>query len=76
MVSIPLLLRFLYEQYELGALSTLALQRIVLDASHIDEKKRSLLAFNQMNQDLMELLHLPKLKERYGKEEGIDLIFF
>ena len=63
------------EKY-LGALSAKALRRIVFDASHIDQKNRGLFNMNAVTTDVMKLLGLQVLKEKYGKEDGIELIFF
>lgn len=60
-----------------GALSAVALQRIVVDVSHIDQKKRGILDLKDLQPALMDLLNRPDLKERYGVEKGgIELLFY
>lgn len=62
-----------------GALSTKDLERIVIDASHIDQKKRGILDMKDTALQLIQLLTLPDLKEKYSAEaddKGIELLFF
>lgn len=60
------------------ALSASKLERIVIDASHIDQKKRGILDMKEIQMPLVKLLSKPEFKERYGVagEERIDLLFF
>lgn len=60
-----------------GALASKTLERIVVDASHIDQKKRGILDMKETVVPLAKLLARPDLKERYGSGEGeIELLFF
>ena len=61
----------------LGALSLLALNRIVVDCSHIDQKKRGILDMRETEGPLVRLLNRPELKNRYGiGEDDVQLIFY
>jgi protein CMS1 len=59
-----------------GALSTASLRRVVLDASYIDEKRRWLFSIKEVGAEVMKLLRLPALAERYGQDHGIELIMY
>ncbi|KAI7087064.1 hypothetical protein KC356_g4510 [Hortaea werneckii] len=60
-----------------GALKLDNLERIVLDASHIDAKKRGVLDMQDTQPQVVKLLSRQELKERYGVEEGkVELLFF
>lgn len=60
-----------------GALKTDCVERIVIDASHIDVKKRGILDMKETHVPLVELLTRTELKERFGTGEGkIELLFF
>ncbi|EME86582.1 uncharacterized protein MYCFIDRAFT_29694 [Pseudocercospora fijiensis CIRAD86] len=60
-----------------GALSTKHLERIVVDASHIDQKKRGVLDMKELQVPLVKLLTREDLKERYGSGEGkLELMFY
>ncbi|KAK0251233.1 hypothetical protein B0A54_04483 [Friedmanniomyces endolithicus] len=60
-----------------GALSTTHLERIVIDTSHIDQKKRGILDMKESQLPLVSLLSRESLKERYVLGEGkIELLFF
>lgn len=60
-----------------GALSSKHLQRIVVDASHIDLKKRGILDMRETQQPLVRLLSRPDLKGRYRDAQSrVDLLFF
>ncbi|KAI9776028.1 MAG: hypothetical protein M1839_000630 [Geoglossum umbratile] len=60
-----------------GALSLEKLQRLVVDCSHIDQKKRGILDIRELQVPLMELLNRRGLKERYAApENGVDLLFY
>lgn len=55
----------------------------MIDASHIDQKKRGLLDMKETQVPLVQLLTRPELKERFGTaEEGrieqgkVELLFF
>lgn len=60
-----------------GALKTNKLERIVVDASHIDQKKRGIL---DMRETLLPLAHFLARKEftdRYGdSEKPLALLFY
>jgi len=61
----------------LGALSTIHLERIVIDTSHIDQKKRGILDMKESQLPLVKLLSREGFKERYVLSEGkIELLFF
>jgi protein CMS1 len=54
------------------------LKRIVVDASHIDQKKRGIVDMRETMLPLAKLLCREALKERYGDDtvKHIDLIFY
>jgi protein CMS1 len=53
------------------------LERIVIDASHIDQKKRGVLEMRETQMPLTQWLNRKELKDRYGQESnGIDLLFY
>jgi protein CMS1 len=60
------------------ALSLANLKRIVVDASHIDQKKRGIVDMRETMMPLAKLLCMQVLKERYEDETArhIDLIFY
>lgn len=64
----------------IDALSTNALSHIVIDASHVDAKKRGILDMRETLAPLIKLLTLPSLKKRYDKSAqhtpSIKLLFF
>lgn len=61
----------------IGALSATHLERIVVDASHIDQKKRGVLDMKELQVPLVQLLARKDLKERYGSGEGkVELLFY
>ena len=63
--------------FQLGVLSAEKLERIVVDCSHIDQKKRGILDMKETQRPLIDLLNKPELKSRYDLElGGINLIFF
>lgn len=53
----------------LGALSLDQLQRLVVDASHIDQKKRGVLDMKDTMVPLARFLTRKDLKSRYGDEK-------
>ncbi len=60
-----------------GALSLEKLERIVVDASHIDQKKRGILDMKETQIPLMQFLNRKGLKDRYGTtSQGVDLLFY
>lgn len=60
-----------------GALSSDKLDRIVVDLSHIDLKKRGIADMRETQEPLMRLLTRKELKDRYGLENGgLELLFF
>lgn len=66
-----------YMLTDTGALSTAHLERIVIDASHIDQKKRGILDMKETQAPLVKLLSRQDFKERYASGEGtIELLFF
>ncbi|GAB7359669.1 hypothetical protein MBLNU230_g6848t1 [Neophaeotheca triangularis] len=68
----------LLDLLDAGALSASKLERIVVDASHIDQKKRGILDMKEIQVPLLTLLSKPEFKERYGAadDKRIDLLFF
>ena len=60
-----------------GALSSEKLERIIVDCSHIDQKKRGIFDIKESQQPLMALLNRESMKSRYGEEkDGIDLLLY
>ena len=60
-----------------NALSLTNIRRIVVDASHIDMKKRGILDMKEIQVPLVSLLVRKEIKERYGKgADGIELLFY
>nr|POE90128.1 protein cms1 [Quercus suber] len=62
-----------------GALRVEHLEMIVVDASHIDQKKRGILDMKETQVPLLQLLRRTGLKERYESEDRtqkIELLFF
>jgi len=66
-----------HDLIEGGALSTKYLRRIVVDASHIDQKKRGILDIKELQIPLVKLLSRKDFGERFGAErERLELIFY
>lgn len=60
-----------------GALSIEYLKRIVVDASHIDQKKRGIMDMKDTMMPLARWLTRSEFKGRYAAEEKpLDLLFF
>ncbi|KXH34179.1 hypothetical protein CNYM01_13489 [Colletotrichum nymphaeae SA-01] len=60
-----------------GALKLDKLQRLVVDASHIDQKKRGVMDMKDTMLPLARWLSRTEFKERYGDEQKpLDLIFY
>jgi protein CMS1 len=57
-----------------GALSASRLERIVVDASHIDQKKRGIMDMKETQVPLMQLLSRGDIKEASGGK--VELLFF
>lgn len=55
-----------------------SLKRIVLDASYMDEKKRTLLTIDEVFVPLLHLLNMPAIKIRFGTDtaDNIELMVF
>ncbi|KAG6038536.1 csm1-like protein [Claviceps citrina] len=67
----------LIELIECGALSLDHLQRLVVDASHVDQKKRGIMDMKDTMMPLAQFLTRPEFKERYGDEtKPLALLFF
>lgn len=67
----------LIELIENGALSLGNLQRLVVDASHVDQKKRGVMDMKDTMMPLAQFLTRPEFKERYGDEEKpLALLFY
>lgn len=61
----------------LGALAVDRLERIVIDASHIDVKKRGILEMKETQVPLIFWLGQSVFKERYAADKnGIQLLFY
>jgi protein CMS1 len=61
----------------LGALAVDKLERIIVDASHIDQKKRGVLEMRETLIPLTQWLNRKEFKDRYGQHgSGIDLLFY
>ena len=54
---------------ETGALSITKLERVVIDATHIDLKKRGIFDMRETQEPLMLLLNRPELKARYSDDK-------
>ncbi len=80
--SIASFARFVSQELDLllnypGALSSSKLERVIVDASHIDQKKRGIFDMRETQQPLMQLLNRPEIKDRYGSGKGdIQLIVY
>ena len=60
-----------------GALSSSVLKRVVVDCSHIDQKKRGILDMRETQEPLIRLLNRPELKDHDGNGQGdVQLIFY
>lgn len=60
-----------------GSLSLASLKRLVVDASHIDSKKRGIIDMRETMMPLVKLLTRKELKDRYtASEQHVDLIFY
>ncbi|KAL1963737.1 hypothetical protein VTN77DRAFT_7803 [Rasamsonia byssochlamydoides] len=68
----------LIDLIESGALKTQELERIVIDGSHIDVKKRGIFDMKEMHFPLLQLLTRPEFRERYGvtKGKGLKVLVF
>ncbi|KAK0390779.1 hypothetical protein NLU13_0282 [Sarocladium strictum] len=67
----------LMDLMENGALGLENLQRVVVDASHIDQKKRGVLDMKDTMMPLAKLLTRKELMERYSDEKRpVDLLFY
>ncbi|KAI4155476.1 MAG: hypothetical protein LQ340_000992 [Diploschistes diacapsis] len=59
------------------ALKVDKLERIVVDMSHVDQKKRGILDMKETQKPLIDLLNRDELKPRFGSEsEAIQLLLF
>lgn len=60
-----------------GALATDRLERIVIDASHVDQKKRGILDMKETQVPLMVWLGKKEFREKYASlSGGIQLLFY
>lgn len=60
-----------------GSLSLDKLQRLVVDASHIDQKKRGVMDMKDTVMPLARFLARKEFKDRYGAEKKpLDLLFY
>lgn len=53
-----------------------ALERIVIDGSYLDEKRRTIFSMKEVFSPMLELLHRPDVSQGYGKEGGIQILVF
>jgi U3-containing 90S pre-ribosomal complex subunit len=76
-VAVCIFIQFVLILCVAGVLSLEKLQRLVVDCSHIDQKKRGILDMRELQIPLMELLNRQGLKERYtAPEDKVDLMFY
>ncbi|KAI9752756.1 MAG: hypothetical protein M1815_000269 [Lichina confinis] len=67
----------LIDLLDLGALSLDKLQRLVVDGSHIDQKKRTIFDMRETLTPLLAFLNRPELKDRYGSSKRrVDLLVY
>lgn len=59
-----------------GSLKTKHLKRIVVDGSHIDQKKRGIFDMKEMYFPLLKLLTRPEFRERYGPEQDLKVLVY
>ena len=60
-----------------GALSMGQVKRIVIDASHINQKKQGILDMRETQEALVQFLTKPGIKTRYGDErDAIQILCF
>jgi len=60
-----------------GALSATKLERVLVDATHIDQKKRGIFDMRETQEPLILLLNRPELKSRFGSSSGtIQLMLY
>jgi len=60
-----------------GALKLDRLERIIIDASHIDQKKRGILEMKETQVPLTLWLGQPELRDRYAADsDAIELLFY
>ena len=60
-----------------GALRSTYLERIIIDISHIDQKRRGILDMKETQKPLMSLLTWPEVKARYDVEtRRIEVLFY
>ena len=61
----------------IGALTFDKLERVILDTSHIDQKKRGMFDMRETQQPLMQLLNVKDIRDRYSRDDGeVRLLFF
>ena len=61
----------------LGALSSENLERVVVDCSYIDRKKRGIFDMRETQRSLIDLLNRDDIKSRYGvNKDGITLLLY
>lgn len=67
----------LMELIDKEALSLKNLRRIIVDASHIDQKKRGVMDMKDTMMPLARFLTRPEFKDKYTAEEKpLDLLFY
>lgn len=61
----------------IGALTLEKLERIVVDGSHIDQKKRGILDMKETHLPLIQFLNRDGLKDRYGSSSSrVDVLVY
>ncbi len=65
----------LIDLLETGALKTNYLKRVVIDGSHVDQKKRSIFDMKELLDPLVKLLSARAIKTRLDDEETRTRIF-
>ena len=63
--------------FRVGALTSSNLERIVIDASHIDQKKRGIFDMRETQEPVVHLLNRMELKSRYGSNtSAIQILLY
>jgi protein CMS1 len=66
-----------YTNRDVGALQVDRLERIIVDASHIDQKKRGILEMKETQVPLIVWLGQKEFRDRYAADKsGIELLFY
>ncbi|KAJ5884988.1 Protein CMS1 [Penicillium taxi] len=65
-----------FDLIESGALKVNELQRIVIDGSYIDTKKRGIFDMKEVHFPLLKLLNRPELSDRYSGKDKVQILVF